>query len=1236
MTLLKQLAKAAGVFAIFLSNLTNAEILEIREHDDVVYALNDNQAILRFDLASGSELPTINLANPAQHFAVSANQIYTSNNRELRRISVADGSTVYIGGASADVIALSAEDQVILTAEADDHARTYSESGQILNFNSFYSLTLAEFNNEKSSDIYYRYSTDICRIYISDTNRPEKSCSYTYHYDKKSPTYFLSASESRLILSSGFIIDTDQNKIISRLPFSRAIAAASLPDSFLVKTDTGTFEQYSKHGIPQGRYSLTAQTNYLTSFNENYVSLVISDNEISGTYLSPESDLIPSQPVRISPELPENNSELVPEKILKTQSGDAIIYDKDTSAIYIWDLSSGNYSSSYNIGADATAIEYDAYTSTIYSTHRDGYLRKIDLSDDIPYVVELAYLSPDEMTSIAIYMERIQIASAKANNEYSISPEGFFISSSGYAYSDHDPTYWSDENSAFYRLTNSYLSKLTYNQTTKTQTSSDNAAAGLISNRQLSIIPELNSIFLSNGNIISMDSMANTHSLSSNISDASYPSGNLITVSEDKSALQIWSDSFELVQSINKGSNADLRLLYDSTYLGVIQVTKTNTIISRYDLIAGGDADSDSVDDLYDNCPEDSNTEQEDLDSDHIGDVCDSDIDGDLIPNSIEILNSLNPRDDSDKAKDKDSDGLPNFYEYLIGTDISEPSSAPLNGKFTINFDDGLIPDYIISSGGYWFTASDDNGDEGFDLRGPAAIANRPLPYIMFYAYFDGTGKLTYEATSYNYYYYSQYPDLLKVYIDGFSQTPTYGGWEGDYIDVSNFSAGMHQVKIELQIPGSTFGEHDGHLIIDDIRYTPYEEPDEDSDGVPDTLDNCYWDYNPTQSDSDRDGVGDACDGADDDKDDDLIQDWFDNCPTDYNPDQVDTDGNGSGDVCDPITEDHDRDGLPNNQDNCPWESNVFQSDTDNDGIGDACDLGDTDDDGRADYRDNCPAVINPEQKDQDRDYIGDACDSDIDGDSLNNDAETAIGRDPHISEGIWYDSDSDGVADFIENRFGTSPVQAEKPSTMDLRPYYPVGNLSVTTSWYGQQATYKMEHIEANKYKAYQEGSTCYDVIEARHDGIYRTEIRCTGGDKELKIIYSGYMIFPASMTPGKPVVINYTTQHYVGGELSRSGSHSYQITLVGKTKVSLNTGTVDGIDIMYYEEPALISTYAEGAGYVYPSSTPYDSISVDVAALHDWPAKKSGSSGGGAANAFWLLIAVITAGFRQRRRYC
>jgi len=182
---------------------------------------------------------------------------------------------------------------------------------------------------------------------------------------------------------------------------------------------------------------------------------------------------------------------------------------------------------------------------------------------------------------------------------------------------------------------------------------------------------------------------------------------------------------------------------------------------------------------------------------------------------------------------------------------------------------------------------------------------------------------------------------------------------------------------------------------------------DADGDGILDQNDNCPTVYNPTQQDSDGNGIGNACQDTDSDGHIDIQ----DNCPVNANPDQLDTDHDTRGNVCDT---DDDGDMVPDTLDNCPLTSNHGQEDSDGDGQGDVCDLlpGDFDNDGIDDDSDNCDAVINPGQEDGDQDGIGDVCDqypNDFDNDGAP-DATDNCPQNPNPSQ-IDTDLDTQGDA---------------------------------------------------------------------------------------------------------------------------------------------------------------------------------------------------------------------------------
>ncbi|MFK7779656.1 MAG: thrombospondin type 3 repeat-containing protein [Candidatus Gracilibacteria bacterium] len=215
--------------------------------------------------------------------------------------------------------------------------------------------------------------------------------------------------------------------------------------------------------------------------------------------------------------------------------------------------------------------------------------------------------------------------------------------------------------------------------------------------------------------------------------------------------------------------------------------------------------------------------------------------------------------------------------------------------------------------------------------------------------------------------------------------------------------------------------------------YNVYLRKDIDKDFIEDDVDNCKTIYNPTQLDSNSDGLGDEC--SDDDKD--GIIGNKDNCINIYNPDQFDININKVGDVCE---FDKDNDGIFDELDNCIIVNNPNQLDKDKDGIGDLCDncelynprqfdidlnmIGDKcdeaeknlldndkDEDKIIDYKDNCKEVYNPNQLDKDGDGRGNLCDNciDIQNSKQVDENENDVGD-------MCEDSDGDNILGYLDN----------------------------------------------------------------------------------------------------------------------------------------------------------------------------------------------------------------------------
>ncbi len=269
------------------------------------------------------------------------------------------------------------------------------------------------------------------------------------------------------------------------------------------------------------------------------------------------------------------------------------------------------------------------------------------------------------------------------------------------------------------------------------------------------------------------------------------------------------------------------------------------------------DWDSDGVGNPCDNCYMEANPGQQDGDGDGIGDACDT---GDLDEDGID--------------EDGDRNGV-------VG-------DHPCNTGQSVNCDDNCARVYNP-----YQSDCDDNGvgdacQQGLDFDGDLVdepCDNCPGNYNPFQE--DGDN------------------DQVGNACDNCPVVSNPGQENEDHDSMGN---GCDPCPLDY------YNDLDGDTVCGDVDNCPehanQNQANFDNDDLGNACDNCIYIDNPNQSDRDNDGFGDACD----------------TCPDDYNPDQY---------------EDSDSDSVYDGCDNCPDDANPEQEDYDSDGVGDACDCND-------------------------------------------------------------------------------------------------------------------------------------------------------------------------------------------------------------------------------------------------------------------------------------------------------
>ena len=291
------------------------------------------------------------------------------------------------------------------------------------------------------------------------------------------------------------------------------------------------------------------------------------------------------------------------------------------------------------------------------------------------------------------------------------------------------------------------------------------------------------------------------------------------------------------------------------------------------------DIDADGKPDSSDNCLFEPNSDQADLDQDGLGDVCDDDRDGDGFNDDYDLW-----PDDPDEWFDQDGDGLgDNADTDDNGDGVADDAYEPDNWRTQ------ATPLVAGEPQHHTLIGDGDRDWVSFSLTQETHLVVRTLGTGIEADPF-GPGSWLYVAL------YGGDPALpyASAYVGGLPPDARL-----DFTDCS--AAGLPAGNYAVSVSGNLNGSAPGYDITLQVIACD-GSTDIDTDGEPDSSDNCLFEPNSDQADLDQDGLGDVCD---DDRDGDGTWndgDLYPDDPTEWRDqdgdsvgDNADADDNGDG-----------------------------------------------------------------------------------------------------------------------------------------------------------------------------------------------------------------------------------------------------------------------------------------------------------------------------------------------------
>lgn len=859
------------------------DFVESVQRGDVVYLLESSpNRILRYDVSTQAWLAPVELAgtSPAVALVADDNGLFVAIDRSVARVSL-DGTNVqHVANTP-----LAVRDLAVL---GDILVILHGGGVQTVHATSFATLFTADpsydCNGASAAPAVRRVYCRSTGISPSDILYLEFDAAGKFVTQRDSPHHgsypgaqrtWLFPQGNRVVDDAGIVYDAGTLAYLGSL--AGAIDDLQFIDDLPIVVRGQTLTAYSNALTTAGSHMLPASPVALGQAGQTVLAFIANGSgyDVSRIALADFSTAEPGAPID-----PTGMAYIPDDVIADVADGVVYLLSKLHANIFRWSVATQSYLPSIPLVTVPKYMSLDAANDIIYLAEADGRIQKLPLATLTATHIATLPQPPSGMSQAGQFVFATDGSGAWMTH-YTISPQGNIISAVEWNYFSTEYI-WSPANAKMYFFRDDTspndLIWEDINPVTGVigamRDSPYHDSAGIM--HPIRVAPDGSAVVLGSGRIYHPVTLNLMGALSHNVADATWVGSSLHTLREvgRRTEVRQWSSSLAPLQTLQM-TGAPLRLFGVGNRLLVL---RSISGIPRFDLIDLGalpDADGDGVNDYNDNCPTSPNADQNDIDLDVLGDVCDTDRDGDGLPNDYETSIGANPDDRSDATADFDEDGYSNAFEYAKGTDPRDADSKPpVLSNLLLDFEDGVMPAFFMqaAAGPFRWSVDAANGNPGKSLvarTGEEAVSTLTWTDVFT----KGTLRLDVRMSD------EDYGDYLSILIDGVTQTSIYSYASVWQTYEFTLAAGVH--TIEIRFNGGYVDA--GSAWLDNVRYDEWLPPDDDADGVADSADNCPVVPNPAQHNRDRDVRGDACD----------------NCSSIANSGQRDADGDGFGNACD-------------------------------------------------------------------------------------------------------------------------------------------------------------------------------------------------------------------------------------------------------------------------------------------------------------------------------------------------